>query len=118
MTNAPIIRTAIPLQRHQLGNYQVTLLGDIESGDGLQYRYILAFVEAGMNRPTLYLCCERHRPGSSDEGAYRMRLVNAAMSEIMGTSDDWKEAEAFLAEAINIGRQVLGLTAEPLSPLR
>lgn len=117
MTNAPIIRTAIPLQRHQLGNYQVTLLGDIESGDGIQYRYILAFVEAGMNRPVLYLCCERHRPGSGEEGAYRMRLVNAAMSEVMGNSDAWKEAEAFLTEAIDIGRQVLGLTAESLSPL-
>ncbi len=112
MTNPPIINTAIPLRRYQLGDYLVTLLGDIESGDGINYRYILAFVESGMNRPVLYLCCERNRTGAGGEGAYRMRLVNAAMSEVIGTSDAWSDAELFVTEALGIGRQVLGVGTE------
>ena len=62
MSQQPQIQTAIPRHRYQVGNYSVTLLGDIASGDGIDYRYILAFVPTGQNRPSLYICCERNRP--------------------------------------------------------
>ena len=44
---APKIQTAIPQRRYQLGEYSGVVLGEIESSDGVKYRYILALVREG-----------------------------------------------------------------------
>ncbi len=48
--DAPKIQTAIPQRRYQFGEYTGVVLGDIESGDDVKYRYILALVREGEGR--------------------------------------------------------------------
>jgi hypothetical protein len=81
MPSFPVIRTAIPKRRFRVGDQNVTLLGEIESGDGVSYRWIMAFVQDGQARPGLFVCAEKNRPGS--EAAYRLRVVNAVMAEVV-----------------------------------
>jgi hypothetical protein len=117
MSNFPVIRTAIPKHRYQVGNYAATLLGDIDSGDEIDYRFIMAFVELGQSRPSFYVCAERNRPNERHQGAYRLRVVNEAMSEILDSSDRWSELEVFAEEAIKLGKQALGLGNERIDRL-
>ncbi len=117
MTEVPKILTAIPQRRYQVGDYAATLLGDIESGDGIRYQFILAFVEQGQEQPALYLCCEQNRPQASAAGGFRMRMVNSAMSEVLDSSDRWGVADAFATDALAVGLQTLGIPAEPVHRL-
>ncbi len=111
MSEFPVIKRAIPLQRHRVGEYGATLLGEVESGDSIDYRYILAFVEEGESQPAFFVCCERNR-SAEVEGAYRLRIVSSALSEVLGASDDWKDADRFVSEGLKLGMQALGLTTE------
>jgi hypothetical protein len=117
MIQQPQIQTAIPQHRYLVGNYGVTLLGEIASGDGVDYRYILAFVPNGQSQPSLYICCERNRPPEPPGGAWRMRLVNNAMSEVLEAADRWSNADTFAAEALEVGAQALGIEGEPVQRL-
>jgi hypothetical protein len=108
----PVIRTALPQRRYRVGEYQVTLLAEVESGDGVDYQYILAFVEEGRSRPSLYLCSERNPPGERGEGSHRLRLVNDAMSEVLGSNDAWRHLDFFAEEAMRIGIATLALRGE------
>jgi len=109
MSDFPVIRTAIPKRRYRLGSYSVSLLGDVESGDNREYRFIMAFVASGKSRPDLYVCSERNRdPG----GSHRLRVVNSAMSEALDADDRWNDIEPFAEQALKLGRQMLGLGDE------
>lgn len=110
MSSMPVIRTAIPKRRYRVGDYSVSLLGEIESGDGVGYRYIMAFVPDGQPKPTFYVCAEKNRPGS--DAAYRLRVVSSAMSEVVDQDDRWGDLDAFAEEALKIGRSALGLSQD------
>ncbi|MCU0971467.1 MAG: hypothetical protein MUF57_06685 [Gammaproteobacteria bacterium] len=110
MSAMPIIRTAIPKRRYRVGDYSVTVLGEIDSGDGVAYRYIMAFVPDGQPKPTFYVCAEKNRPGG--DAAYRLRVVSSAMSEVVDQDDRWGDLDAFAEEALRIGRGALGLAQE------
>lgn len=116
MIERPHIQTAIPQRRYRLGAFEATLLGDIESGDGVEYRYILAFVEEGRQKPALFVCCEENPPGARDQGRYRLRVVNDAMSEVLESGDEWRNLELFAQQALSIGSKALSLTDE--QPIR
>jgi hypothetical protein len=115
MSSFPVIRTAIPKRRYRVGDQNVTLLGEIESGDGLSYRWIMAFVQDGQARPGLFVCAEKNRPGS--EAAYRLRVVNAVMAEVVAQSDGLGDLDAFAEEALRLGKGALGLGNEAVSRL-
>ena len=117
MSDLPSIRTAIPQRRYQVGEYVATLLGEVESGDRIEYRYILAFVEEGRGAPSLYVCCELNRPREIDGGGLRMRVVNSSMSELLEASDRWKDPEVFMADGLEVGKRMLGLGSEQVYPL-
>lgn len=112
MNEFPVIRTAIPKRRYQVGDYGVTLLGDVDSGDANRYRYVLAFVREGENRPRLYVCSEENPPSARSAGSHRLRLVNRAMSEVLSHADQWAELDAFADAALTLGMQALGLNEE------
>ena len=112
MSRFPVIRTAIPQRRYRLGEFNVTLLGEVESGDGIDYRYILAFVEEGRTQPSLYLCSERNPPGARGDGSHRLRLVNGAMSEVLGSDDAWRDVDVFVEKGLRIGASTLALQSE------
>ncbi len=109
MQDRPAIKTAIPKRRYQVGDHAASLLGEIESGDGRFYRYILAFVPPGQREPVLYVCAEQTPPAERAEGAYRLRVVSELMSELVDTDDRWGELDAFAEQAIKLGVQMLGL---------
>ncbi len=108
MTELPIIRTAIPKRRYQLGSCTVTVLGEIESGDRREYRFIMAFVEQGRTTPSLFLCSEPERDPSAG-GSHRLRVVNEVMSEVLGSDDGWRDLDSFCEQGLRLGREVLGM---------
>ncbi|MGQ9659128.1 MAG: hypothetical protein ACUVQI_03135 [Thermochromatium sp.] len=109
MPQRPLIKTAIPKRRYQVGHYIATLLDEIESGDDHPYHYILAFVAQGQAEPQLYVCSERTPSGEQSGGAYRLRVISAFMTETLDSDDGWGELDRFAEQALRIGIQMLGL---------
>ena len=114
MQDKPIIRTAIPKRRYQIGDHAASLLGEIESGDARAFRYILAFVALGKTEPCLYVLSELSPPREADLGRYRLRLVNETLSEVMDSDDRWGDLETFTDQALKLGIQALGLQREAI----
>ena len=84
--DAPRIRTAIPKRRYQLGSFTCVVLGEIESNDNIDYRYILAMVEQGSQQPSFYVTAERNTGGKG--GTFRLRIVAPWGEELIGSSDE------------------------------
>ena len=106
---APNIQTAIPKQRYQLGPYQAVLLGEIESPDPVRYRFILALVREGETQPSVFITCEKNSRTQAQQGSHRMCIISEPVNEVVGSSDDYKDADAFAAEALGAANRVLGL---------
>lgn len=115
--NAPKIQTAIPQRRYQFGAYQGVVLGDIESADDIKYRYILALVREGENRPSFYVTAEKNPRRRAHEGSHRLRVITSGLDEEIGCSDAWADIEAFCMEAFTVAARVLGLGDEQPLPL-
>jgi hypothetical protein len=108
----PKIQTAIPQHRYQYGDFSVTILGDIDSGDARDYQFIAAFVREGETEPKLFIAAERLPPGQRDAGSHALRLINTAMDEVMETGNRWGRLEEFTGQALEMGAQLLGLEQE------
>ncbi len=117
MQDRPVIKTAIPRHRYQLGDYGASLLGEIESGGPRTYRFILAFVRMGRKEPEFYVCAEPTPPKDRADGAYQLRVVGEAMAEVVDTADRWGDLETFAAQALKLGAQALGLQREQVVQL-
>ena len=102
----PSIKTAIPQRRYQYGEYQITVLGEIESPDPPNYRYILAAVKEGEAQPVVYVTCERARRGDYD---YRVRLIMEGLTDVMGESDDFGSLDTFCEFALQVVSRALNL---------
>ncbi|MGB5475259.1 MAG: hypothetical protein WBQ78_17520 [Gammaproteobacteria bacterium] len=110
MENKPVISTAIPKRRYRLGEFTLTVLGDIESSDGIDYQYIMAVIQGQDREPGMYITAERpDSPGSRD---LSMRLVMRDGAEVIGNSDQWVSLDMFTGEAIDIVSRVLSLSDE------
>jgi hypothetical protein len=109
---APKITTAIPQHRYQYGDYAVTILGEIVSGDGRDYEYIAAFVREGEADPQLFVASEKLPPGQRDQGTHALRLINSAMDEVMEIGSRWGRLGEFRDQALKMGEQMLGLEQE------
>ena len=112
MKTKPRIQTALPRRRYRLGEFSVTILGDVESADSRSYRYVLAVVREGEPEPGMYLTCEPNPPGSGVEGAFAMRLILQDGAQYVSGSDEWRDLEAFSQDGLRITQRVLGLTDE------
>lgn len=110
--NAPKIQTAIPQRRYQFGEYTGVVLGDIESGDDVKYRYILALVREGEGRPSFYVTAEKTPRRRAHEGSHRLRVITQGLDEEIACSDAWEDIDAFCVEAFAVAARVLGLTDE------
>ena len=117
MSEFPKIDRAIPKKRYQLGEFGVTVLGEIESSDIPSYHYIMAFVPDGKNEPVLYVSSEKTPPNKRSDGSHQLRVINQAMSEVMDINDQWRDLEVFAAEALKLGAQMLSLGDEQAVPL-
>jgi hypothetical protein len=108
--NKPGIVTAIPRRRYRLGEFSLVVLGEIESNDDRDYRYIMAVVQGDDPQPGIYLTAERNR--AAEHNGYDMRLVMQDGEDVIGSSLDWHEVDAFTDEAIRIVNQILNLGDE------
>ena len=103
----PAISTAIPLRRYRFGEFTLTVLGDIDSPDERQYRYIMAVVQGEDPEPGLYNSAE-----SGQGDALAMRVMMSDGDEVIGHSEDWRDLAAFTDEAINMVSRILNLSDE------
>ena len=115
--NKPGILTAIPRRRYRYGEFTVVVLGDIESSDGVDYRYIMAVVKGADPEPGLYLTAEKGR-GGGQRADYTMRMLMRDGAEVIATSPDWSELDAFTRDGLEIVSEVLKLSDEVPYPLR
>ena len=106
--NTPKITTAIPKRRYQLGDFGITILGDIESGDDNDYRYVFAMVQDGKSDPSIYIAAIKV-PGSED---YTLRLIAPNMERDLETSPAWRDLDHFCEQGISIAQQILDLKDE------
>ena len=109
MINRPDIKRAIPKRRYSLGEFIVVVLGEIESGDAADYRWILAVVREGESEPGMYLTCEAAPQSMREEGRFALRLILPDGAEIIGVGDEWGELDAFADEGIRIVKSLLDL---------
>ena len=106
MADFPHIQTAIPHRRYHYGDYSVTVLGDVQSGDDRDYVYVAAFVREGEAQPRLFVTAERTQGGTA------LRVVNATMDEILDVDPRWAKLEDLCEQALQTGAQLLGLEKE------
>ena len=106
----PGIVTAIPKRRYRLGEFSLAVLGEIESSDDRDYRYIMAVVQGEDPEPGIYLTAERSPGGNHNR--YDMRLVMRDGEDVIGSSEAWYDLDAFTDEAIGIISRILSLTDE------
>jgi hypothetical protein len=110
MKDKPGIRTAIPKRRYRLGEFLLTVLGDVESSDGIDYQYIMAVIQGQDAEPGMYITAER--PGYSAGRELSMRLIMRDGAEVIGSSDQWVSVDMFSGEAIDIVSRILNLSDE------
>jgi hypothetical protein len=112
MEHRPAIKTALPKHRYQISDYSATVLGDIDSDDSQRYRWILALVPMGSQEPTLYVCAQQVARERAASGAYDLRVVSDALTDVVDTADHWGDLEIFSEQALDLACQVLGLKHE------
>ncbi|MFO7593644.1 MAG: hypothetical protein R6X15_06335 [Pseudomonadota bacterium] len=105
--NAPQIKTAIPKRRYQMGDFSIAILGEVESDDNVDYRYIFAMVQDGKNDPDFYVLSIRQ---SADD--YLLKVVAPNMEKELDVSGAWKDLDIFSEQAISLAQQVMGLKDE------
>ncbi len=110
MKEKPAIATAIPRRRYRLGEFTITVLGDIDSKDGRDYRYIAAVICGQDPEPGLYLTAEPGGPG--EEAGLAMRIVMQDGAEVIDRSERWADLDAFVDEVLRIVSRLLKLTDE------
>lgn len=107
MRNKPSIQTAVPQRRYKYGEFTVVVLGEIESDDAINYRYILAVVRDGDPEPGIYLTCESGRNGQQ-----QVRLVMRDGAEVLAEDPAYADLEVFCAAGLDVLRQLLNLGDE------
>jgi hypothetical protein len=107
---APGIRTAIPQRRYRLGEFSVVVLGDIESDDGVDYRYVFAMVRDGAREPEFYVLSVRP---PETRGDYSLRVLSPTLDRELDVSGLWRDLDAFCDQAVSLAQQALGLGDEP-----
>lgn len=109
MQDRPNIKTALPKRRYQIGDHAATLLGDIESGDTNRYRFILALVPMGEQEPVLYVTSQPAPSERRAQGAFDLRVISEALTDLLDTADRWENIDQFAEQALDLAQQVLGL---------
>lgn len=107
MLNKPSIQTAVPQRRYKYGEFTVVVLGEIESDDAINYRYILAVVRDGDPEPGIYLTCESGRNGQQ-----QVRLVMRDGAEVLAEDPAYADLEVFCVAGLDVLRQLLNLGDE------
>ncbi|MHB8346997.1 MAG: hypothetical protein ACYDHM_07330 [Acidiferrobacterales bacterium] len=108
----PRIITALPQCRYKLGAFLITVLGEIESGDGVNYGFIAAVITEGDPEPGLYITAERAAGSSGRAGKHSMRIVMRDGVQVIGSSDRWGDLDTFVTDTLEIVAKLLDLQDE------
>ncbi len=101
------------MQRHQIGSFVATVLGDIESDDPVRYRYIMAIVEDGKQEPAMYVVSEHNTDSSAgNESRYRLRVIMGNEEKTLSPSDEWGEVDKFSLAGMGIIAKLMKLQDE------
>lgn len=106
----PGIVTALPKHRYTFGEFSVVVLGEIDSNDGVDYRFVAAVVQGQNPEPGLYITAEPIS-GAQPPG-YEMRVIMHDGAEVIGSSADWGQLDAFTDEALQVISRILNLGDE------
>ncbi len=104
----PQIRTAIPQRRYQLGEFMVSVLGDVESSDGIEYRYIMAVARESEPQPQLFVSAERNGNGAG----WQLRVSMAQGSQSLGGDEGLRDLDRFTTAGLEVVRKMLALEDE------
>jgi hypothetical protein len=113
----PGIATAIPKRRYKVGGFTFVILGEIDSTDGRDYRWILAAVVEGRSEPGMYITAERLPQEAGGAGRYGVRLILPGGSRVLDRSDAYQDLDAFAGAAVDLARTVLNLGDEEVRRL-
>ncbi len=109
--SAPDIKTALPKRRYQLGEFMISVLGEVESGDGVDYRYVMAVARETDPKPNLFLSIEPNT-GGVGEGRWALRVSMPDGSQVLGASDQWGDLDTFTREGLSMVQKMLTLEDE------
>lgn len=107
----PKIKTAIPVRRYKLGAFVVSVLGEVESGDPRNYRYIAAVVVESEPEPGMYITAERSAP-IDGRPAYTLRMIMRDGTQVIDTGERYADEENFARAALTVISKVLDLDDE------
>lgn len=110
--DAPVIKTAIPKRRYQIGDLSAVILGEVTSGDERLYEYVMALVPDGEQLPILYITAERVSAPEGGEQVTVVRVIAEGGERTLGPEERWRELEVFAEDALAMARQVMGLGQE------
>ncbi len=113
---APHIRTAVPRRRYEIDNFSVVVLGDVQSNDPVNYKYIMAFVDVSESEPLMYITSEENPPDKREHGRYRVRVIYGDDERNMGSDEFPGDLEQFTEYGIQLASRLLQLTEE--EPIR
>lgn len=113
---APHIKTALPKRRYEIDTFNVVVLGDIESDDPVNYKYIMALVEMGDSEPMMYITSEENPPDQRQHGRYRVRVLMGGEERDMGSDEFPGDLEQFTDYALQLSSRLLQLGEE--EPIR
>ena len=109
---APHIKTAIPKRRYEIDTFSVVVLGDIESHDAAQYKYIMALVENNDSEPLMYITAELNPPNQREHGRYAGRVIFGHEVRELGSDDFLGDLEQFSDYALGLASRLLQLGNE------
>lgn len=115
--HAPKISSAIPRRRYRVGQFTMVVLGDVDSPDAADYRYILAAVVEGDSEPGLYISSERASAAHRAQGSHIMRVIMRDGAQVIGASDRWTELSLFVEDALSTAVRILNLADEEVRRL-
>jgi len=95
----------------------MVVLGEVDSPDATDYRYILATVVEGGSEPGLYITSERAPAERRAEGSHIMRVIMRDGAQVIGASDRWAELGSFTEDALSAAVRILNLGDEQIRQL-
>ena len=108
MKYAPVIKSAKPRQKFQLGKYSAVLLGDIEPAGSVEYKFILAVFDEEQ-QPCFFVASEVNSMARMlGGGSHFLGAFDGNGHANYGDSDDWADEARFAAEALRIVREKFG----------
>ena len=110
--DAPIIATAIPRRRYQIGDFSAVILGEVTSRDERLYEYVMALVPDGEQEPVLYITAERVNLPETGEQVSIVRVIAEGGERSFGPDRRWQDLDLFAEDALAMARRVMGLGQE------